>query len=159
MDSATPRTSDETISSPVQARRHLAERQITETSQDRAYVRPELDQTSNDELDRDLEVDKEFSDSEKPRDNIAELLEESIVNWDGPDDPENPQNWSQREKWIVTIAMGTLTFCITFSSSVLSAATDPIAELFGASAVVSTLPTSLFVLVRATPFLYKQSRD
>ena len=26
-----------------------------------------------------------------------------LVRWDGPDDPENPQNWSYRRKWAITI--------------------------------------------------------
>ena len=26
-----------------------------------------------------------------------------LVGWDGPDDPENPQNWSTRRKWAVTV--------------------------------------------------------
>lgn len=26
----------------------------------------------------------------------------NLVTWDGPDDPENPKNWSMRKKWIVT---------------------------------------------------------
>ena len=25
------------------------------------------------------------------------------VGWDGPDDPQNPQNWSNRRKWFITI--------------------------------------------------------
>jgi hypothetical protein len=24
----------------------------------------------------------------------------NMVTWDGPDDPENPQNWSQAKKWL-----------------------------------------------------------
>lgn len=35
--------------------------------------------------------------SEKPVDKDANL-----VSWDGPDDPENPQNWSRFRKWVVT---------------------------------------------------------
>jgi hypothetical protein len=28
-----------------------------------------------------------------------------LVDWDGPDDPENPFNWSFGYKWTVTIAV------------------------------------------------------
>jgi len=28
--------------------------------------------------------------------------DKNLVGWDGPDDPENPQNWSVRYKWFVT---------------------------------------------------------
>jgi hypothetical protein len=50
------------------------------------------------------------------------------------------------KKWIVTLALGMMTFCVTFSSSVYSNATVPTAELFGVSTEVTTLGTSLFVL-------------
>ena len=26
------------------------------------------------------------------------------VTWDGPDDPQNPQNWSNRYRWFITIS-------------------------------------------------------
>lgn len=26
-----------------------------------------------------------------------------IVDWDGPDDPEHPQNWPYKKKWIITM--------------------------------------------------------
>lgn len=28
-----------------------------------------------------------------------------IVTWDGPDDPDNPKNWSYAYKWWITIIM------------------------------------------------------
>jgi hypothetical protein len=28
-----------------------------------------------------------------------------FVTWDGPDDPENPKNWSYAYKWWITITM------------------------------------------------------
>jgi hypothetical protein len=69
-----------------------------------------------------------------------------LVEWDGPDDPENPMNWSYGKKWLVTLMMGMMTFCVTFASSVFSNATMPVAKEYGVSTVVSTLGTSLFVL-------------
>lgn len=41
-----------------------------------------------------------------------------IVDFDGPDDRENPKNWSRRRKWAVTGGMGGMTFVVTFASSV-----------------------------------------
>ena len=32
-----------------------------------------------------------------------------LVTWDGPNDPENPQNWSSRRKWAITILCVLLT--------------------------------------------------
>ena len=72
----------------------------------------------------------------------------NVIEWDGPDDPENPQNWPKWRKYLVTIALSLTTFCITFSSSVFSTATEATAQAFGVSEEVTTLGTSLFVLVK-----------
>ncbi|KAH6974340.1 major facilitator superfamily domain-containing protein [Ilyonectria sp. MPI-CAGE-AT-0026] len=71
---------------------------------------------------------------------------DKIVGWDGPDDPENPMNWPNRKKWMVTVSLGMLTWVVTFASSIFSTATVPAAEEFGVSTEVMTLGTSLFVL-------------
>lgn len=70
----------------------------------------------------------------------------NIVEWDGPNDPENPMNFPRWRKWMMTVAMGLMTFCITFASSVFSTATEVTAREFGVSSEVMTLGTSLFVL-------------
>lgn len=71
----------------------------------------------------------------------------NIVDWDGPHDPKNPMNFSMMRKGLMTAALGGLNFCVTFSSSVLTTGTEPIAKEYGVSTVVSTLATSLFVMV------------
>ena len=80
----------------------------------------------------------------------------NIVDWDGPDDPQNPINWTVKKKWTVTISFALMTFCITFASSVFSTATQVTAQLFGVSEEVMILGTSLFVLVSATNSLHSQ---
>jgi hypothetical protein len=70
----------------------------------------------------------------------------NLIEWDGPDDPDNPMNWSKTKKWISTIMLGIMTFCVTFASSVFSNATEPTAIEYGVSTEVTTLGTSLFVL-------------
>lgn len=32
-----------------------------------------------------------------------------IVDWDGPDDPEHPQNWPYKKKWIITMVFVRIT--------------------------------------------------
>lgn len=32
-----------------------------------------------------------------------------IVDWDGPDDPQNPQNWTPGKKWQIIAALGFIT--------------------------------------------------
>lgn len=34
----------------------------------------------------------------------------NIVDWNSPDDPENPQNWSGRKKWTIIILVSVVTF-------------------------------------------------
>jgi hypothetical protein len=33
----------------------------------------------------------------------TETKNPNLVTWDGPDDPENPKNWTSRRKWAATI--------------------------------------------------------
>ncbi|KAK3082325.1 Citrinin biosynthesis cluster MFS transporter mrr1 [Coniosporium uncinatum] len=92
------------------------------------------------------EADLEKQESEQKPDNGEEEKDPNLIEWDGPDDPENPLNFSPMRKWIITISMGLMTFVITFASSVFSTATQPTAREFGVSTEVTTLGTSLFVL-------------
>lgn len=43
--------------------------------------------------------------------------DEYLVDWEGPDDPANPLNWSTRKTWSVTAIAGVLILNATFSSS------------------------------------------
>jgi DHA1 family multidrug resistance protein-like MFS transporter len=107
---------------------------------------------SSSNLDQNLEkgqANDDPDDNEKAEE-IRKQKEEkekdpNLVEWDGPNDPENPMNWPTSKKWIVTITLGMMTFCVTFASSVFSNATLPTAEEFGVSTEVTTLGTSLFV--------------
>ena len=76
-------------------------------------------------------------------------VDSKIVGWDGPDDPDNPMNWPNRKKWMITISLGMLTWVVTFASSIFSTAVRSAAIEFGVSTEVMTLGTSLFVLVRS----------
>lgn len=70
----------------------------------------------------------------------------NLIEWDGPDDPENPMNWGIWKKWRATVMLGMMTFCVTFASSVFSNATFVTASEYHVSTEVTTLGTSLFVL-------------
>ncbi|KAL5379202.1 hypothetical protein DPSP01_008651 [Paraphaeosphaeria sporulosa] len=70
----------------------------------------------------------------------------NLIGWDGPEDAENPQNWGKGYKWFITTILGTVTFVITFASSVFSTATLATAQHFNVSNEVMILGTSLFVL-------------
>ncbi len=69
-----------------------------------------------------------------------------LVEFDGPDDPLNPQNWPFRQKVYTTALFSATTFGATFGSSVYSSGTRAVSEQFGVSTEIATLGLSLFVL-------------
>ena len=54
---------------------------------------------------RDLEEGSTSVEFDEPADN-----DPNIVNWDGPDDPANPQNWSMKKKTVTVIIVSSVTF-------------------------------------------------
>ncbi|KKK13508.1 hypothetical protein ARAM_003518 [Aspergillus rambellii] len=104
----------------------------------------ETEKSDRPSLDRDLEQEAADLDGaeavqpEKSRDAF-------LVEWDGADDPENPQNMPPWRKWLITMTMSSMTMWITFASSVFSTATRVTAEEFHVSTEVMTLATSLVV--------------
>ena len=104
------------------------------------------DETADNTSDEGTEKDLEKGDAEGEKKKQESAKDPNLIVWDGPNDPENPMNWPASKKWIVTIAFGVMTFCVTFASSVFSNATIPTSIEFGVSTEVTTLGTSLFVL-------------
>ena len=92
------------------------------------------------------EHDKVSQDDEKKN---QTQWKNDVVGWDGPNDPQNPMNWTKSKKYYGTALYASLTFCITFASSVFSTATQVTAKGFGVSNEVMALGTSVFVFVSA----------
>lgn len=44
----------------------------------------------------------------------------NLVDWDGPDDPENPQNWTAKRKWGLIAALSAVTLITYVLSSAYS---------------------------------------
>jgi multidrug resistance protein len=108
-----------------------------------------MSRLSSDTKDKDqshTDLEKQAADEDKKEQEKEASKDPNIVGWNGDDDLENPQNWKQWRKWLITASMGSMTLCITFASSVFSTATIPTSVLFGVSTEVMTLGTSLFVL-------------
>ncbi|KAI0636206.1 MFS polyamine transporter [Trametes polyzona] len=73
-----------------------------------------------------------------------------IINWDGPDDPQNPKNWTFKKKWAATAIVSAFTFISPVSSSMMAPASNQIAEQFGiTNTSVIALLTSVFVAAYA----------
>ncbi|KAJ2916645.1 hypothetical protein MD484_g3772, partial [Candolleomyces efflorescens] len=70
----------------------------------------------------------------------------NMVNWDGPDDPENPQNWSKSYKWLLTLICMLLCVNVTFASSAPSSVSLRVQAHFHISREVSDLITTVFLI-------------
>lgn len=79
-------------------------------------------------------------------DDEKERHDPDLVDWDGPNDPANPMNWSLSRKWWISMLTAFMTFVISFGSSVFSATTEVTAEEFGASSEVMILGVTLYVV-------------
>jgi DHA1 family multidrug resistance protein-like MFS transporter len=94
---------------------------------------------TEEDTDRDLEkegaLEYKSQKDEKPKD-------PNLVEFDGPNDPGNPHNFSKGKKWIITILLSLLTLTITFSSSVFSTAILVVSKEFHVGTEVGTLGVS-----------------
>ncbi|KAI4095096.1 MAG: hypothetical protein LQ339_007359 [Xanthoria mediterranea] len=73
-----------------------------------------------------------------------------LVTWDGPDDPQNPKNWSTKQRWAATIVVSSFTFISPVSSSMVAPAISAIAKDFNiTNEVESQMVLSIFVLAYA----------
>ncbi|KAL6236740.1 hypothetical protein BDW75DRAFT_238960 [Aspergillus navahoensis] len=70
----------------------------------------------------------------------------TLVDWDGPGDPENPQNWSTTRKTFVLIQICLLTVAIYSGSAIITPAEPVFVDVYGVSVQVSTLVLSMYVL-------------
>lgn len=73
-----------------------------------------------------------------------------LVTWDGPNDPENPQNWPRRTKLLRSAAPLCVVFAIAFASSIFGSATGVTAKEYNVSQEVMSLGVALFVAGFAT---------
>lgn len=81
---------------------------------------------------------------EKPKD-----LQTRIDDWDGPDDPENPWNWSTGKRIYHTFIPASIAFVCTLASSIYVPGRQDVMSDLGASPIVAILPYSLYVLALA----------
>ncbi|KAK9239827.1 major facilitator superfamily domain-containing protein [Lipomyces kononenkoae] len=73
------------------------------------------------------------------------LSPDHIVDWYGPDDPENPRNWSNRKKLFVLAEICILTFSVYIGSAMYSPGIDQVMAEFGVNNVVALLPLAVYV--------------
>ena len=74
----------------------------------------------------------------------------NLVTWKGPDDPENPKNWTKKQKWAATFVISSFTFISPVSSSMVAPAISSISKDFNiTNEVEQQLVLSVFVLAYA----------
>lgn len=70
---------------------------------------------------RDLELGSDSHDDEKSSANdAAPAADPNRVGWDGPDDPENPKNWTLNKKWAAVVCVSFFTFISPVASSMVA---------------------------------------
>ncbi|PSN68463.1 rade putative MSF transporter [Corynespora cassiicola Philippines] len=73
--------------------------------------------------------------------------EPELVDWDGPDDPENPQNWPARKKWLNVGVLAAITFFSPLASSVFAPGVPQAQNAFNNhDETLATLVVSIFLL-------------
>ncbi|POS70987.1 hypothetical protein DHEL01_v210620 [Diaporthe helianthi] len=70
----------------------------------------------------------------------------NIVDWDGPDDPEQPRNWPAGRKVLFVMVTSAMVTCVSFGSSVFAPAEHMFAQEFGVPLIVGQLGVSLWIL-------------
>lgn len=98
----------------------------------------------------DGDVEKQSQDhlpSQETASPVEEEKDPSLVEFDGPDDPDNPKNWTARRRIGITACLALMTFVVTFSSTIFAVAVESVAEEFHIGTVTATLGVALFLLV------------
>lgn len=82
----------------------------------------------------ETQLDRETKEEEK--------RDPNLVDFDGPDDQDNPQNLPVLRKWSITLITAILTLTITFASSIFSTAIMVVSKEFHVGEEVGTLGVS-----------------
>lgn len=69
-----------------------------------------------------------------------------LVDWDGPDDPDNPHNWQLLTKMLFVSLIMTLTASVYMASAVYTPGAEEIMQELKVGRVVALLPLTLFVI-------------
>lgn len=84
---------------------------------------------------------------EKAEPIVTTTEDPNIVFWDGDDDPENPQNWSNGLKWGNIACLSALTFLTPLASSMFAPGVPQVMREFGTeSQTLATFVVSIYVL-------------
>ncbi|KAJ5855513.1 uncharacterized protein N7529_009457, partial [Penicillium soppii] len=78
-----------------------------------------------------------------------------LVNWNGPDDLENPKNWEMKKKWLIVLIVSTYSLISPLSSSMVAPSLTAIGkDLDIPAGVQQAVAMSIFVLAYAVGPLF-----
>jgi len=69
-----------------------------------------------------------------------------VVEWDGPDDPQNPRNWSFSKRTGATLIISSMGFLVGAAAPIDSAVLPQAAQDLGVSEITETLATAVFLI-------------
>lgn len=150
-DDHTQHTTEDGTSDDPDRRDSAPEEEVEEKEETEGPV-AEVRMGIADERDTDLEKGGQQLKKEQSRRSMRSQKEKdpNLVSWDGPDDPNNPKNWSLKRKWAATVIVSLFTFISPVSSSMVAPALDDMARDLGiTNSVVISLMLSIFVLAYA----------
>jgi len=71
-------------------------------------------------MEKDVEKGEDHISLSSADNSAAAELDPNIVDFDGPDDPENPLNWSYNKKWGMVSLVSAITFLTPLASSIFA---------------------------------------
>ncbi|CAO2648795.1 Nn.00g097440.m01.CDS01 [Neocucurbitaria sp. VM-36] len=78
---------------------------------------------------------------------LQEQRDPNIVDWDGPDDPHNPQNWTAKKKWGIIAALGAVTLITPLASSFFAPGVPQVLRAFNeTSNLMAAFVVSVYIL-------------
>ncbi|OAL30037.1 hypothetical protein AYO20_08941 [Fonsecaea nubica] len=112
-------------------------------------VSSSLERGNNSHVD-DGDVEKALSVLEE-KDVITTTVETTtdpdVVNWDGPNDPENPMNWPARRKWTNVALLSSITILTPFGSSMFAPGVPQVMKDFHSNSEdLASFSVSVYVL-------------
>ncbi|KAH7132479.1 major facilitator superfamily domain-containing protein [Dendryphion nanum] len=94
--------------------------------------------------------ERTLSDEAQPRTSTApvtEPIDPNIVDWDGPDDPQNPQNWTEGRKWGLIAVLAAVTLVTPLGSSFFAPGVPQVMRAFGTTSnVLASFVVSIYIL-------------
>jgi DHA1 family multidrug resistance protein-like MFS transporter len=114
-----------------------------------ALPSPASSSTTGSEVDVEVDVEKDAAGSDQQSRTESSTVEDTnpfLVDWNGPDDIENPKNWPRWKKGLVVFQAMFLTSVTYAGSSIYTPGQLQIQEDFKVGHVVATLNLSIYVL-------------